>query len=184
MAVSESMIYVGIDPGANGAIVFGSSEDRTLAIYKMPETEAETWNVFKNFRLPRLHPIVAVIERVGGYVQGKDFVAGSSAMFNFGMGYGRLLMALTAAEIPYSQVTPQKWQKALGISPRIGKGETDTQFKNRLRDVAQQIYPYNKVTLQIADALLLLEYCRKSIDGGLHHDTDRKPPRRRVRGGQ
>jgi hypothetical protein len=103
----------------------------------------------------------AVIEKVGGYI-GKP--QPGSAMFKFGMSYGGLRMALIAAGISFLEVTPQQWQKTLGVSTKK-KNETKGKFKNRLKALAQQIFPSVKVTLATADALLLAEYARRLRSG-------------------
>jgi hypothetical protein len=83
-------------------------------------------------------------------------------MFKFGMGYGALRMALTALEIKYEEVPPQKWQKELGIVTRNKERESHTQFKNRLKAKAQQLFPTMDVTLKTCDALLIAEFCRRT----------------------
>ena len=80
-------------------------------------------------------------------------------MFKFGMSYGGLRMALVAAGIPFTAVTPQKWQKALGI-PHRERTESKTQWKQRLKRKAEQLFPNHKLTLAISDALLIAHYCR------------------------
>jgi len=172
--------YLGIDAGKNGglaAIVDGSPE----AVH-MPVTERDVWDWFDQWN-PEHGPLVAVIEKVWGHV-GRN--QPGSAMFNFGANYGGLRMALIAADIPFEDATPQRWQKAMGIPERKphtktrrvlikkgknkGKqrdekygGETDTQWKNRLKAKAQQLFPKLHVTLATADALLIALYtCRKA----------------------
>lgn len=153
--------YVGIDPGASGGIAALSGE--RMEVYPMPQTLGDLWAVFEF--LGSVGGFFAVIEKVGGYVG--EAQPGSSA-FKFGQSYGSLLMALTAAMIPYEEVTPQRWQKAMGITPRKNReGETKTSFKNRLKQKAQQLFPAVKVTLAVADALLIAEYCRRKREGKL-----------------
>jgi hypothetical protein len=136
----------------------------------MPDNDMDLLDWFQFFQsAPGYSPNVqAVIEKVGGYV---GFEQPGSRMFNFGMNYGKLLMALTCARIPYQIVTPQKWEGALGISPRKKKGrkyiEDKAHFKNRLRARAQQLFPTLRVwdrnkteQLKVADAILLAYYCR------------------------
>ena len=84
---------------------------------------------------------------------------GGSAMFNFGKGYGNLEMALLALKIPTVSVTPQVWQKALQLGTR-SKTMSKTEWKNKLKAKAQQLFPYLKITLAISDALLICEYAR------------------------
>lgn len=154
-------LYLGIDPGKSGGLVRLTGYGFVKAS-AMPATERDIWDWFTD--LPQQLPIgdtqiVAVIEKVGGYL-GPGTAAPGSAMFNFGWNYGGLRMALIAAGIPFDEVTPQKWQKALGIGSRK-KTESKTQFKNRLKAKAQQLFPQIGVTLKTADALLLAEYCRR-----------------------
>jgi hypothetical protein len=84
---------------------------------------------------------------------------GVSGAFNYGRGYGAMAMALQACGIPYDIVPPAKWQGAL--SCRSG-GE-----KNITKRRAEQLFPAQKVTHAIADALLLAEYCRRVHQGAL-----------------
>jgi hypothetical protein len=56
-------------------------------------------------------------------------------------------------------VRPAKWQQHFGLGKRSGCA-SDTEWKNKLKQAAQRLYPDIKVTLDTADALLLLEYGR------------------------
>ena len=80
---------------------------------------------------------------------------GVASSFKFGQGFGHLEMALTASGIPHTYVAPQKWQKELQC---LTKGD-----KNVSKARAQQLFPHIKVTHAIADALLIAEYCRRTI---------------------
>ena len=154
---SQPTIYMGIDPGKNGGIAVLNGN--TVHPLKMPETPADLLTWLTAFP----QGTIAVIEQVGGYAgQGQP----GSAMFNFGKGVGHLEMALLACKIPFEQVTPQRWQKAMGISNRK-KTETKTQWKNRIKAKAQQLFPGVDVTLAVADALLIAEYCRRKHQGRL-----------------
>lgn len=86
-------------------------------------------------------------------------------MFNFGKGYGHLQMALLALGIGTEDVTPNKWEKMyqLGSSGKC----TKTEWKNRLKAKAQQLFPQlgKKVTLATCDALLICEYGRRKDTG-------------------
>lgn len=166
-------VYIGIDPGASGGVaLYGPSllsdsvhgyriNVRPLASF----TAYDLWDWFRQEVIRGEAPF-AVLEKVGGYVSGDGFKAGSSAMFNFGKGVGRLEGFLVAAGIPYEEVTPQAWQKGLGIPPRKDP-ETKTAFKNRLKAAAQRLFPRQTVTLATADALLIMEYCRRKREGTL-----------------
>jgi hypothetical protein len=123
----------------------------------MPKTERDICDFI--FGLPA--NTVAVIERVHA-MPGN----GASSMFTFGRSYGSARMALIAASVSFEESDPRTWQKALGIPPRRkSQGETPRAFKNRLRAHAQQLFPSEKITLAVADALLLSEYCRRKHEG-------------------
>lgn len=85
---------------------------------------------------------------------------GVVSMFNFGQGYGWLRSFLMCNDVPYEDVTPKKWQKFYGLYKE--ENETDTRWKNRLKSMAQQLFPNEKVTLGNADSLLLANYKLKN----------------------
>lgn len=156
-------LYIGVDPGASGGLAC-ITPTAALAI-PTPKTERDVWDwLSARGRESVDDPVFAVIEKVGGFIKGNP--APGSAMFNFGASYGGLRMALIAAGIPFEEVPPQRWQKALAIPPKK-RDETKTQFKNRLKARAQQLFPSEKVTLATADALLIAEYCRRLREGKL-----------------
>ena len=160
-ARKDRAVFVGIDPGASGGVAFVS--DSGASAHSLGGmTMSEVWGLFAywlNTPLGDTRPF-AVIEKNTGYVGG----AGNpgSAMFKFGASHGALLMALTAALIPFEEVTPRKWQRVMGIPPRKGK-EAKAVFKRRLKAKAQALFPDLTVMLATADALLLAEYARRTF---------------------
>jgi hypothetical protein len=154
---NRKIYYLGIDPGKSGGIAFiGESE---ILVSKMLDTESDICHCLSTVQ----YPVKAMIEKVGGYRAGRE--QRGSAMFNFGMNYGGLRMALIALEIPFEEVTPKRWQKAFGLFR--AKTETNTQWKNRAKAKAQQLFPEITITLATADALLIAEYCRRYHQGVL-----------------
>ena len=77
-------------------------------------------------------------------------------MFKFGRGVGVLIGALMAFGWRVIEVTPQKWQKHIGLGTRGSMSKTE--WKNKLKSEAQRRYPDLTVTLSTADALLIMEY--------------------------
>ena len=144
--------YIGIDPGAHGGIAVLSADGSVVEVAKMPTTPMDLLDFLSRYK----DDSFCILERVGG-MPGN----GGSAMFNFGKGYGHLQMALLALGIPTSDVTPNKWEKSfqLGSSGKNGK----TEWKNRLKGKAQQLFPSlgRKITLATCDALLIAEYGRR-----------------------
>lgn len=166
------MIYVGLDPGQNGAIVRLSNA--LVARYKMPNTETDLWSMFCDIRksgaahtMKAAIPIVACIEQQTPrptFFGGRSSILKSTCVL-YG-NYMQLRGMLIAAGISFEEVPPKRWQQALKIPPRL-KTETDTQWKNRLKGRAQQLYPQVNVTLAIADALLIATYCKRKHEGSL-----------------
>jgi hypothetical protein len=145
------MIYIGIDPGASGGIACIWESGQAEA-WKMPETERDVSQLLWQFSRVdhlELNDVFAVIEHVGP-MPGN----GVTGMFKFGMNYGFLRGLLTAFDIPFDEVRPQKWQKSLGC---MSKGD-----KNITKAKAQQLFPQLKITHAVADALLIAEFARRS----------------------
>lgn len=144
--------YIGIDPGKHGGIAVMGADREVLDVVKMPETPQDLLDFLEQYK----DDSFCTLERVGG-MPGN----GGSAMFNFGKGYGHLQMALLALHIPTEDVTPNKWEKTyqLGSSGKY----TKTEWKNRLKAKAQQMFPHlgKKITLATCDALLICEYGRR-----------------------
>lgn len=146
-----STLFIGIDPGQSGGIAFSPSNDNKPWAIKMPETEADIWEVLGPLREQYGYAsFVAAIESVHS-MPGQ----GVASSFKFGQGFGALRMALTAAGIRFHLVTPQKWQKRLGC---MTKGD-----KNVSKAMAQRLFPHLKITHATADALLLAEYARLEL---------------------
>jgi hypothetical protein len=57
------------------------------------------------------------------------------------------------------RVPPQTWQKELGLGN--SKGLSKTEWKNKLKGRAQELFPGIPITLKTSDALLIWEYGRK-----------------------
>jgi hypothetical protein len=148
--IKDSKI-IAIDPGKSGGIaVFSKEKNKVIEVIKMPETAQDVLSFLTFYQ----NNSICYLEKVGGLPG-----MGGSSMFNFGKGFGHLEMALLCRKIPTVEVTPQKWQKALQLGVKGKKSNTD--WKNKLKSKAQQLYPYvGKITLATSDALLILEYAR------------------------
>lgn len=165
------MYYLGIDPGQNGGLVLLSSY-RVLKSSKMPVTERGIWDWLSDRRIDV--QVMGVIEKVHS-MPGQ----GVSSTFKFGVNYGLLRMALVGQRISFEGVTPQTWQKRLGV-PSRKPTESKTDFKNRLKALAQRLFPDEKVILATADALLLAYYCRKMFSSGQRVGNGRRSARRQL----
>jgi hypothetical protein len=157
------MIWIGVDPGKSGGLAFiqnlngRDGEQLYIDLVPMPASERELLDV--------LEPSTTAGQQVKAVLEHVWSTPGQGGAWKFGRQVGHCEMALTAARIPFDQVLPRTWQKALGISYR--KGLTDTQKKNITKRRAQQLFPDLVITHATADALLMAEYCRR-IQRGQH----------------
>jgi crossover junction endodeoxyribonuclease RuvC len=143
--------YIGIDPGKSGGVCvlnkFGSIEYMS----KCPNTETEMSYLLE---YPSSNPEkldqngFAIIEKVHSF-KGQGVVS----TFTFGKNYGTWLGILSALKIPHKEEAPQKWMKHFGSMPKEKKDR-----KNHLKRLAQQRYPNEKITLNIADAVMIALY--------------------------
>ncbi len=163
---SPTQVYLGIDPGQDGGIAMVNVATRDSgrrpvlkSAIAMPETERDVWETLRA-EGESAKACMAIIEKVHSFPK-----QGVASTFKFGVGYGGLRMALTASRIPFEVVLPKVWQRGLGI-PARKKNETNSRWKNRLKGMAQQLFPNADITLKTADAILIAEYCRRK-DGGL-----------------
>lgn len=149
------MMIIGIDPGVNGAICACNGEKTYIA--KMPVTPKDIYMYLEELK-QRDEDCVCYLEDVGHGLPNQS----SSATAKFARHNGHLEMALIALRIRTIKVTPQKWQRA--YSNTIGKstGVPKNEWKNKLKALAQDLFPDEKVTLGNADALLIMEYGKRN----------------------
>lgn len=141
------MIKLACDPGVNGALAVDLNGK--VVVHKCPETQAEVVDlIFELAELARVNdwPIKGIIEKVHS-MPGN----GVASTWKFACNYATWQTSLIAAKIPFKEVTPQKWMKALGGCPKDKK-----ERKNYIKDKAQKWFPDIKVTLWSSDALMLL----------------------------
>lgn len=154
-------LVIGIDPGSLGGIAVLGDDGSVVSVSKMPQTPQDILEYLRRWCGTEMFgsSVVCYMEKVGTGMPGQS----SKATATFARHCGHLEMALLSLGIKTNEVTPQKWQKAyqLGRSSEYSK----TEWKNRLKALAQQLFPREKVTLMVADALLIAEYGRKQEVG-------------------
>lgn len=130
------MIYIGIDPGKDGAMAVLWEDGKIDVIPFSTDGYIE--------EMQHLYPLKSrcCLERVGS-MPGQ----GVTSMFKFGENYGFIQGLLTAYCIPYELVTPQKWKKEFQI----------TGDKNSSIAVCKRLFP--DVSLRRT------ERCKKDHDG-------------------
>ena len=147
------MIYLGIDPGKSGGMAWlrANMEFPPVTMKTDGVTEKDIQDAVARLSSEACRQycgVSAVIEKVSSSPQ-----MGVKSSFTFGDNFGFWRGILTGAGIPYVLVSPQKWQKAMGC---LSGGD-----KNKTKAAAQRLYPNEKITHSVADALLLATYCRR-----------------------
>lgn len=146
------MIYIGIDAGQSGAIAW-ARQGEFPSVEKMPDTERDIFSTLEGIVWFTEHgKNFAIIEKVGPMPK-----QGLSSTWKFSGNYHGLRMALIALKIPFEAIAPSVWQRAMGC---LTKGD-----KNVTKRKAQELWPSLKATHATADALLLMEYCRRTKGG-------------------
>lgn len=148
---------LGIDPGLSGAIaVLG--DPRGVIVTDMPGNPHDIIEELRWRRDAAHCDIFAVIEK-----QTARPGQGVSSTFQTGYGYGGLIYALAALEIPYEEVTPASWKQRMGLTRR--QGETPAEVKARSRALARSLWPaagFKRVKDHgAAEALLIAEDYRR-----------------------
>ena len=145
-------ISIGIDPVASGgyAIAWGGLHSINL------HSIGEDFEFVEHIQDLKDHPDVTSIEAVVELVPpfaGK--MIPSSSSFKLGENYGFIQGVLRMAEIPFTLVRPQEWQKGLSGLTKLTSGKR----KKVLANHANPFFPSTKgVTLKTADAILILRH--------------------------
>lgn len=126
----------------------------------MPQEPTDTVNLLGSLVFSGY--TVLVIEQLPRFVPmgGGKGIPGSMAAVMF-ENFGIVLGAAMALGYRIERVTPQKWQKELGLG--TSKGLSKTEWKNKLKGRAQELFPNIPITLKTADALLIWEYERRKV---------------------
>lgn len=149
------MIYIGIDPGKDGAMAEIWDAEPEGNHVEIVLFSREDYDIALNRVFGR--DCICCLERVGA-MPGQ----GVTSMFKFGENFGFIQGLLTAYSIPYELVTPARWKKEFQV----------TGDKNSSIAVCKRLFP--GVNLRrterckkdhdgMAEALLMAEYARRRL---------------------
>jgi len=160
-------IILGVDPGKSGGIAVlnpagvrpSPGEWEPYGAIPMMDSLYDLYEYLLQFKKRDTFAYLELVHAMPGQ--------GVSSTFKFGQQYGHLEMALAATGIPFERVTPQTWQRALGLTRK--KDHSKSQHKARLRARAQELFPAiaSKITLKTCDALLIAHYGHEKQAGRL-----------------
>lgn len=158
--------YIGIDPGVKGGLAVIRA-DGTAGAWRYPGDMHEAARLLREVidnETAGGVVVLAAIEKVSAMPRGGpkgEVKMGASSAFKFGGNYYGWMWAMSALMVPYTTVTPQKWQKALLDS---GTGET----KERSLNMARRLFPGVDLRFKVddgkADALHLARWARMQAE--------------------
>lgn len=175
---------IAIDPGSAGGIAYRLPGQQAQC-RSMPESQPDIYFVLERIKQESNgSPIVCAIEQLPKFIGGN---AGEGSIPGFSIAvmfenYGFCLGVLQALKISCIVVTPQKWQKDLGLgntgrqrapkgasadekkSIRLANGKAKRDWKNKLKAEAQRRFPHLAATLKTGDALLILEWLARQTN--------------------
>lgn len=146
-----SKVYIGIDPGASGAVAF-IYPDQSINIRDFDDGDA-----LMLIRSIAPTCCMVILEKVSAMPK-----QGVSSTFKFGQNFGQWIGRLEALHIPFDFVTPQKWKKVMFDS--MPKGDVKAMSLDR----ARRLFPHMAEQLKRkkdhsrAEALLLAEFARRT----------------------
>lgn len=149
--------HIAIDPGASGGIAWKNGDGPMTAV-AMPQEPTDTVKLLSELVVKGY--TVLFIEQLPRFVPmgGGKGIPGSMAAVMF-ENFGIVLGAAMALGYRIERVQPQTWQKELGLGN--SKGLSKTEWKNKLKGRAQELFPGIPITLKTSDALLIWEYGKK-----------------------
>lgn len=146
-------ITIGVDPGKTGAIAT-YIPIKDLILTQMPKNVYDLRDYIASIKLMANEhdEIEAFLENVHA-MPGQ----GVTSMFTFGRGFGQIEAVFACLNIPFTLVTPQKWQKHFSL-PKRKDFASKTTWKARLREAALNRWPLAKIGREDGDAVLILTY--------------------------
>jgi hypothetical protein len=143
-------IYMGIDPGAKGAIVVINSKGILMEMFPLEFSRFYTYlNALKRHDYDYDELIIGV-EKCQAMRMGEK-AQGAKSMFTYGTGYGKILGSLEVLEFAYTLISPQTWSKVIHAGTLPGKA------KAKSLEAAKRLYP--KIDFRATPR------CKKEHDG-------------------
>lgn len=145
--------YLGVDPGKLGGLCVVRSDGEPLAWTRMPEGKARIldWIVRARDAYPRLSIVTELAQAMP-----KQGVASS---FTYGVHFGTFEAVAILLQLPYIEVRPTVWKKAMGLGS--AKIDSVTACHRLFPTVALIPEGCRKEHDGIAEALLIAEWGRR-----------------------
>ena len=152
--------YIGIDPGSHGYIVVLDENGEYVSSCAIEDSTEQEVSNFLHMAAPFSFPVACAMEDVHS-MPGQ----GVATTFAFGRNVGFLQGILVALQIPYTLVTPRKWQKEMWIA----KDMVFTVRKDKHGEDKRQVAP-KPTSINAATRLFPTTDLRKSDRARNPHD--------------
>ena len=143
---------IAVDPGVSGGLAI--KQDDLIELHSMPETLSEMHRILADNRTKDSEIYIEDIPKFTG----KNIPSSTTAVLFQSM--GRLEGIAIALGYSLHRIPPKMWQEPLGL----GKAKdcaNSSEWKRKLKNKAQELYPHLDVTLKTSDALLILDHAKK-----------------------
>ena len=154
MDVAPPRYVIGIDPGLHGGLAsYAWTDDAHWEVEKLAQSPHDRLAQLERHvdaALSLRSPLTAILEDVPSFA---GVARPGNSMFVFGKNTGQTEGILIALKYQIIRVRPQRWQSELGIKSR--KDESRADHKKRLRQLAMDLFPDLRPSLDVADALLI-----------------------------
>ena len=155
--ITSKEIVIAIDPGKQGGFAaFNNRSKELLEAHKMPETEPEIAELFRNFYKRFGKKLFFVMEKVGFHKKGNA----AQTSVSFGTHCGYLRACIEMMKCPLIEIRAQPWMKGfLGRKPPSGDSYAQKKKrKNTIKEHALKLYPDGYIILNTADAVGIGHY--------------------------
>lgn len=139
--------FIGIDPGVNGGTCVINDNFEIASLIKH---SYYTGQDYANW-ITHLKGCTgfAAVEKVQAFPTDSR-----SSAFTFGCAYGQALRSVQMLGFSHYLIPPETWRKEAGIAKK-DKIESKTQYKTRLKENAQRLFPSAKIQKEEADSVLI-----------------------------
>ncbi len=157
--IDSGIFYLGIDPGASGAMAMIDQDCKVHLLKDWPGDEVEVAKIIKGIKNENIHAAIEKVHAMPRPAEGKGM--SSIASFKFGTNFGIWRMGMAMADIPFVLVSPQQWQK--GMISKAQDKKPALAAAARLFPKAELYGPRGGGKDGRADALLIAYWCLREF---------------------
>lgn len=143
---------IAVDPGVSGGIAVAN--DDVIELHNMPDSLTDIYRLLADNKTNGAQLWIEEIPKFTGRL-----IPSSTTAVLF-QNFGRIEGIAVSLGYVLHRVRPVDWQANLGLG-RSKSCASSSEWKRKLKNKAQELYPHLDVTLKTSDALLILDYAKK-----------------------